>query len=228
MSRSTAARSVCDDRFESILGAIAEIAFLKRKLHMSKEKVVVFFFDDESGSDGFIIVSIDKQVRAIPVEGSVHGPSGEVLKDFEILTEKSESVMQEWEQAGYTQLSEVAAFFDLQNGNMVRPLRKFPGGETIRYIASAPGPVYTTGMTAEEALAKLGTPVPSYTASTSPAAIVSEAQTTADVKSNQVTQAPLPQPSFLTLEERRLKTPSEVDTVGVTPRKPWASPKKKG
>lgn len=192
---------------------------------MSKEQVVVFFFDSESGSEGFIVVSVDKQVRAIPVKGSVHGARGKILKDFDILTEESESVMTKWEQAGYTQLSEVAAFFDLQNGNMVRPLRKFPGGEIIRYIASAPGPVYSTGMSAEEALAKLAAPV--HSASTSPAAIDLEAPTTAGVESNPVSQAPLPQPAFPKLEERQLKMPSEVDTVGVAPRKSWHGPKKK-
>lgn len=127
---------------------------------VQKEKVVVFSVDSGDGPEGFIIVSADSQVRAIPVVGSVHGDKKRELDDYEIVSKESPRVLQSWERASYTQLSEVAVLFDPGTGRRVRALKEYPSGKVVRYIASAPGPRYSSGMTAEEALSKLG-PEPS-------------------------------------------------------------------
>jgi len=123
---------------------------------MSKEKVVVFSVGQEDGLEGFIILSADDQVRAIPVVGSVHGDKKRDLDDFEIVPEESMRVLKRWEQASYTQLSEGTVLFDPGTGRGVRALKEYPSGKVVSYIASAPGPVYSSGVTAEDALSKLG------------------------------------------------------------------------
>jgi hypothetical protein len=192
---------------------------------MSKEKVFAFSFEDEVGRNGFVVVSADNQLRAIPFMDSIGEEAwGQALNDFEILTQNAESVMQKWEEAGYTQLSDLAVFFDFQNGTAVRPLRKFPGGDIIGYVAAAPGPVYSTGATREQALAKLGTRVPSPLGAVS----ASEAQVTATVNSLQTNGTSLVDPVFSTQKERRERKGKQVEGGGGAAKNLSPVPKKKG
>lgn len=191
---------------------------------MSKEKVYIFSFQDEVGQDGFIVVSADNQLRAIPFMGSVGEAWGQMLNNFEILTQNAESVLQRWEEADYTQLSDLAVFFDFQNGTSVRPLHKFPGGGIIAYVAAAPGPIYSTGATSEKALAKLGARVPSPPGAVS----ASGAQMTAAVNSLQTTGTSLVDPVFSTQKKRREKKGKQVEGGGGAAKIPSPIPKKKG
>jgi len=134
---------------------------------MSKEKVVVFYVGKDDGPEGFVIVSADSQVQATPVIGDVFGAEGRRLDDYEIVSGESQRVFQKWESARYTQLSMGTVLFDPRTGNSVRALREFPSGDLVRYIGFSPGPVYSSGLTIEEAMSKLGT---NPSAGTEPAA----------------------------------------------------------
>lgn len=122
---------------------------------MPKKKVVVLGFDDEAGAKGVVIISADNQVKLVPEVGDVAALVEMARQSYEVSESDTDSVMQTWEEVSYTALQDLSVFFDSTTGGIVRPLKVFPSGRVVLYVAFAPGGLCFSAKTEIDAKSRL-------------------------------------------------------------------------